>query len=203
MTEVAATVSTLEEATHYVRDLLAATPEDGGGLESAVTGFGSYLGLPPHVALLPDGRMGELLAPIEYIQQTSKRWPVPAGASLDGASIPRPLWSIIGGPFEGRYRDASIVHDHYCVVKTEPWRETHRMFFEAMRCSGVGSVQAKVMFYAVHRFGPRWAVGGLESFAPAPPLTDADAQTLASDAETIVTQDLDIDAIEALADSRE
>ncbi|NML05112.1 DUF1353 domain-containing protein [Sphingomonas sp. G-3-2-10] len=201
MTETLA-ISTLDEATHYLHALLEYAPDGGGGLESTVTGFGSYIGLPPQVALLPDGRLGELLAPIEYIQESSKQWPVPKGASLDGASIPRPLWSIIGGPFEGRYRDASIVHDHYCVVKTEPWRETHRMFYEAMRCSGVGTTKAKVMFYAVHRFGPRWGGGGLESLAPAP-LTDADAETLVRDAMTIAASDPDIETIEALADSRE
>lgn len=201
MTEDAVAVSTLEEAIGFMRALIADAPEERSGLESGVTGFGSYFGLPPHVALLPDGRLGKLLAPIEYIQHAGKRWPVPAGASLDGASIPRPLWSIIGGPFEGRYRDASIVHDHYCVVKTEPWRMTHRMFFEAMRCSGVNAIRAKVMFYAVHRFGPRWGLNGLESFVATPSLTDADAQSLAADVKIVVMQDLDINAIEDLADS--
>ena len=38
-------------------------------------------------------------------------WPVPKGAVVDGASIPRVFWSVMGGPFDGPYRDGSVVHD--------------------------------------------------------------------------------------------
>lgn len=114
--------------------------------------FGSYTGLPPRVALLADGRNARLLAPISYRQPTGEDWPVDTGSMLDGASIPRFLWSLIGGPFEGRYRDASIVHDHYCVSRDRPWRAVHRMFYEAMRCSGVAPAKAKIIYYAVYRF---------------------------------------------------
>ena len=30
------------------------------------------------------------------------------------------------------------------------------MFYEAMRCSGVGPVEAKTMYYALLRFGRHW-----------------------------------------------
>jgi len=30
------------------------------------------------------------------------------------------------------------------------------MFYNAMRCSGVGAVEAKTMFYALYRFGHHW-----------------------------------------------
>jgi hypothetical protein len=66
------------------------------------------------VRLLDDGRRVQLVEDFGFIDQADARWDVPKGAIVDGASIPQPLWSIIGGPFEGRYRDASIVHDWYC-----------------------------------------------------------------------------------------
>jgi hypothetical protein len=61
------------------------------------------------------------------------------------------FWSIIGWPFERKYRAASIAHDHYCITETRTWRDTHRMFYEAMRCSGVRKTQATVMYCAVYR----------------------------------------------------
>lgn len=32
------------------------------------------------------------------------------------------FWSFIGGPFEGKYRNASVVHDFLCKVQKRPWR---------------------------------------------------------------------------------
>jgi hypothetical protein len=83
-------------------------------------------------------------------------WAVPSGAKVDGASIPRGLWTIFGAPFTGKYRKASVVHDHFCDSKTRPWEATHRAFYDAMLASGEDIVRAKLMYYAVYRFGPRW-----------------------------------------------
>ena len=196
---------TLEGAIARIDALLPAEDGTEDALEAVVTGFGRYDGLPPRVAFLSDGRGGTLLEPITYTREEGGRWPVPGGAALDGASIPRAFWTLIGGPFEGKYRDASIVHDHYCVVKERAWADTHRMFYEAMRCSGVGKRKAGVMFYAVHRFGPRWpdpSGEGVEGVAPAHEPHDADADTLVRDAEAIVERDMDADEIAALADRR-
>lgn len=183
-------------------------------LESTPVAFGEFEGGDPQIQLLNDGRSAQLLQPIGYVgpEPDKQPWPVPAGITLDGASIPRPLWSLIGGPFEGRYRNASIVHDHYCVIKTRAWKATHRMFHLAMLCSGVSTFKAKVMFYAVYRFGPRWPdpaalagqlEGTTEAFKPATPLTAIKAQALANDAEAIYLNDLSLDEIEALADARD
>lgn len=170
-----------------------------------VQNFGSYEGLPARIELLVDGRKVRLLEHISYRDPDEASWPVPSGVELDGASIPQPLWSIIGGPFEGRYRDASIVHDHYCDDKSRPWQDTHRMFYSAMRCSGVGGAKARIMFYAVYRFGPRWA-DGLEGAGAAQPRLESldgnSAPSFALDAEAIVTHDLNLAEIEALADAR-
>ncbi|WP_288933860.1 DUF1353 domain-containing protein [uncultured Sphingomonas sp.] len=103
-----------------------------------------------------DGRHVRLVQPFTFVDATGLRWDVPAGTMVDGASIPQPFWSLIGGPFEGKYRDASIIHDRYCVTKDRPWQKVHRMFYEAMLVSGVEPMKAKLMYYAVYRFGPRW-----------------------------------------------
>jgi hypothetical protein len=97
-----------------------------------------------------------LLQEFAYLDPESHRWIAPANAIVDGASIPSPLWSIIGSPFTGKYRRASVVHDVACVQRSRPWRSVHRMFYDACRCGGVGEIRAKVMYAAVFHFGPRW-----------------------------------------------
>jgi hypothetical protein len=124
--------------------------------DRTVEAFGRYLGrliLEP----LPDGRLMRLVEPFGFLDDDEKRWPVPVGTKVDGASIPQPLWSVMGGPFEGRYRDASVIHDYYCDVRSEPWRAVHRVFYNAMRASGVSALRAKLMFAAVYFAGPRWS----------------------------------------------
>jgi len=110
----------------------------------------------PVVELLDDGRRVKLVQPFGFVDEAALDWPVPAGTVVDGASIPRALWALIGGPFEGKYRDASIVHDHYCDLRSRAWEAVHRVFHDAMIVSGVGPDQAKLLYFAVYRFGPRW-----------------------------------------------
>jgi hypothetical protein len=105
---------------------------------------------------LPDGRYMQLTQPVEFIGPDEKRWPVPAGTKVDGASIPQFFWSLIGGPFEGQYRDASVVHDFYCQTRIRPCRAVHRVFYEGMLARGVADVRAWLMFKAVDTFGPQW-----------------------------------------------
>lgn len=105
---------------------------------------------------LDDGRKIKLLAPYSYTDPAGEIWTVPTDTIVDGASIPQLFWSVIGGPLEGKYRNASVVHDFYCDEKTRPWEAVHRVFFDAMLESGVDELQAKVMYYAVYVFGPRW-----------------------------------------------
>ncbi|NBT14071.1 MAG: DUF1353 domain-containing protein [Planctomycetia bacterium] len=97
-----------------------------------------------------DGRDMTLVKPFAYVDPADVRWDAPAGAVVNGASIPRPFWSVIGGPFEGRFRNASVVHDVACVDRSRPWRQVHRMFYEACRCGRVNVVKAKTMYYAVY-----------------------------------------------------
>jgi hypothetical protein len=98
-----------------------------------------------------------LIEPFEFIGPNGRRWPVPAGTVVDGASIPQAFWSIIGGPFEGAYRPASVIHDYYCEIRTRPYRDVHRAFYDGMLTSGVKDAKAWLMYQAVERFGPSWA----------------------------------------------
>ncbi len=45
------------------------------------------------------------------------------------------------------------------IKKSQPWKAVHRMFYNAMRCSGVNEIKAKIMYYAVYNFGPCWGLG--------------------------------------------
>lgn len=105
---------------------------------------------------LRDGRLMRLLEPFTYVDPAGTSWPVPARAVVDGASIPRVFWPVVGGPWVGVYRDASVVHDWYCAVRTMPWKQTHRMFYDAMLTSQVPRRQARLMFLAVRYAGPSW-----------------------------------------------
>jgi hypothetical protein len=104
----------------------------------------------------PDGRTMTLLTELRYTDPNGNVWVAPIGSIVDGASIPRYLWSLMGGPFEGRYRNASVLHDVAYGDRKRPWQDCDRMFYYAMRCSGVSAVEAKTMFYALYRFGHHW-----------------------------------------------
>lgn len=106
----------------------------------------------------PNGRDMTLVEPFAYVDPRDTRWEAPAGAVVNGASIPQAFWSLIGGPFEGRFRNASVVHDVACEARDREWRTVHRMFYEACRCGGVAVAKAKAMYYAVWHFGPRWRI---------------------------------------------
>ena len=103
-----------------------------------------------------DGRTMTLVEPFAYVDPSGVRWDAPSGAIVDGASIPQFAWSIIGGPFEGKHRDSSVIHDVACVEKSRPWETVHLAFYTGMLASGVASAKAKIMYAAVYHFGHRW-----------------------------------------------
>jgi hypothetical protein len=105
---------------------------------------------------LDNGIHMEVIHPFAYQDSKGKQWLVPAGTHVDGASIPRGLWTIVGSPLTGLYRNASVVHDYFCDVHLEPWRAVHRVFYDAMLTSGVPAARAKLMYLAVYYGGPRW-----------------------------------------------
>jgi len=117
--------------------------------------WGFYSG-EPETRWNADGRSMTLLSELRYTDPQGLVWVAPAGSTVDGASIPRSLWSIMGGPFEGKYRNASVLHDVAYEQHNRPWQDCDRMFYNAMRCSGVSAVEAKTMYYSLYRFGRHW-----------------------------------------------
>lgn len=107
----------------------------------------------------PDGRTMTLLNELRYVDPKGDVWVAPAGSVVDGASIPRPLWPFMGGPFEGKYRNASVLHDVSYDQKNRPPAECDHMFYDAMRCSGVSATEAKTMYWALLHFGRHWRFG--------------------------------------------
>lgn len=98
----------------------------------------------------------KLLEPFSFWDQHGKLWSVPAGAVINGASIPQAFWTLAGSPYTDKYRRASVVHDYYCDMKSQPWESVHRMFFDAMILGGVGEIEAKIFYGFVYAGGPRW-----------------------------------------------
>lgn len=102
----------------------------------------------------------KLLSAFGFVDPAGKHWDVPAGYVTNGASVPWGLWNIVGGPYDGPYRDAAVLHDYFCEAKTRPWEEVHKMFYDAARARGVSESLASTMYAALRFGGPRWETVG-------------------------------------------
>jgi hypothetical protein len=118
--------------------------------------FGTFVG-DVKTKWLPDGRGMELLEDFSYVDQRYTVWDAPKGWVIDGASIPRFAWSLIGGPYDQKYRNASVIHDVACDRRSRRWEDVHEAFYNAMRAAEVTTLHARTMYAAVYHFGPRWA----------------------------------------------
>jgi len=120
--------------------------------------YGEFSGEPRSTWLTnlngPDRNM-QLLEKFEFADPSGNVWSVPETYDkLDGATIPRALWSLVGSPYVGNYRRASIVHD-YAVHKSskdDDRKAADKMFYFACRTGGCNWLQA-LMLYAGVRIG--------------------------------------------------
>ena len=104
----------------------------------------------------PDRTM-RLEADFEYTGPDNVRWPAPKGRTIDGASIPEVFWgALIGSPYTGDFRRASVVHDVACEDKPYTSDVVHRMLYNAMRCDDTNEWLANEIYVAVKLFGPQW-----------------------------------------------
>jgi hypothetical protein len=103
-----------------------------------------------------NGRDMTLVEDFGYSDPRGGIWLAPKGSIINGASIPKVFWSVIGGPFEGKFRNASVIHDVACVDRTRSHEAVHRAFYEACRAGGVDQQMARILYAAVSKFGPKW-----------------------------------------------
>jgi len=99
----------------------------------------------------PDRRM-RVLKDFSFTDPKSKVWPAPMGSLVDGASIPQALWTLVGSPYTGDYRRASIVHDVACDdagTDKKKRRAADRMFFHACRAGGCSVLQSIILYLGV------------------------------------------------------
>lgn len=137
-----------------------------------------------------DGRQFDLVNDYRYVDSRGVEWKVPSGTRVNGASIPSYLWSIVGGPWEGKYRNASVIHDYFYGQRKYASEEIHWVFYDAMRKSNVGIVKAKLMYWAVLRFNPKWKAVTYEK-QPCPPTSAMRCRpVLADDAGTNIRYEL-------------
>jgi Protein of unknown function (DUF1353) len=100
----------------------------------------------------------KLIQSFGYIDPRGVHWDAPAGYVTNGASIPPSLWAVVGGPFDGPYRDAAVLHDYYCEAKLRSSDDTHRMYYEAAVARGTSENIASTMYAGIVFGGPKWEV---------------------------------------------
>lgn len=93
-----------------------------------------------------------------YVDPFGKKWVAPKDSCLNGATIPKSLWSIVGSPYSGPYRKASVVHDvavgELCnpEVSYAERKLADKMFYHACRSGGCSVTHAGLLYIGV-RFG--------------------------------------------------
>ncbi len=116
---------------------------------------------------VPNENVKELIdTQLVFVDAQGTKWIAPKGTWTDGASVPRLALWISDGRFQEEFLKAAIVHDAYCQEfnKTRckdqyhklPWRQVHRMFFEACIAGKTDPLKAKLMFAGVWWGGPKW-----------------------------------------------
>jgi hypothetical protein len=98
----------------------------------------------------------EIKNDFRYKDPSGIEWLTKAGDKTDGASIPSWAQPFVGQPFDAMFIKAAVIHDHYCDRHVRPWRQTHRVFYDALVETGVADAKSKLMYYAVYLFGPKW-----------------------------------------------
>jgi len=113
---------------------------------------GSFSGNPKTEWLIDNNGADRNMTIIEefwYLDPDGKKWVAPKGSVINGASIPCPLWSMIGSPYTGDYRRASIVHDVACHDNLINRKDADVMFYHACLAGGCSFHQAKLLYAGV------------------------------------------------------
>jgi len=116
--------------------------------------YGSFSGNPKTEWLVTENGIDQdmvLLEDFLFEDPDGKPWKAPATFPINGASIPRQLWTLIGSPFVGNYRRASIVHDIACGDATtkEERKAADVMFFYACLAGDCKFFESAVLYVGV------------------------------------------------------
>ena len=117
-----------------------------------MSNHGSFSGNPKTEWLVDkngDDRDMALLEDFWYLDPSGRKWEAPKGSVINGVSIPRPLWSMVGSPYTDDYRRASIVHDVACDDQTVQRKDADVMFYHACLAGGCSFFQAKLLYAGV------------------------------------------------------
>ncbi len=99
-----------------------------------------------------------------YAKGTQGWWRicVPKGFITDFASIPRPLWGIVGGPADGPYRKIAVFHDGlYRTLGLATRPQADSVLLEGMKVSGCSWWQRSTIYSGVRVGGNGSYKGGL------------------------------------------
>ncbi|MEE9553915.1 MAG: DUF1353 domain-containing protein [candidate division Zixibacteria bacterium] len=119
-----------------------------------------------------------------YTDPNGKNWSAPTDCIVDGASIPRPLWTLVGSPYTDDYRRASVVHDVACDNPNVKRKDADVMFYHACRAGGCSARKAKLLYLGV-RIGvwsretlPEAALSKERLYVDIPIQADSDAKKI-------------------------
>jgi hypothetical protein len=117
-----------------------------------MSNHGKFSGNPKTEWLVDDAgadRNMQLLEDFSFTDPNGNVWLAPKGSIINGASIPRPLWSTVGSPYTDDYRRASVVHDVACNTPMVNRKAADEMFFHACRAGGCTPAQARILYVGV------------------------------------------------------
>ncbi|HEY8937460.1 MAG TPA: DUF1353 domain-containing protein [Cyclobacteriaceae bacterium] len=162
-----------------------------------MTTFGTFSGNPKTEWLTDDrddDRNMKLLEDFTFSDTKGKVWLAPKNSIINGASIPRPLWSSVGSPYTDDYRRASIVHDVACDDKNVPRKDADVMFYYACLAGGCSKAKANILYAGVRigawssRFVASEALKKNNLLFRIPTKTNSDVQFLKSKFEEIALE---------------
>lgn len=165
--------------------------------------YGRFSGNPQTEWLVNDGaeRDMRLLADFTYTDPSGRAWVARRGSVVNGASIPSYAWSVIGSPYVGNYRRASIVHDVACEDVAVDRRDADRMFYWACLAGGCGLNEARWLYAGV-RAGDRLTkrgVPGVRGFNPIAVGVGSPLNAVSEDEEEAAFREL-VEEVSALPD---
>jgi len=107
-----------------------------------------------YVGIKPAGQgRWRTLSALAVTTEAAGRVSVPKGFRTDGASIPRPLWPIIGHPMDPEYYPAAVVHDYLYCQQRMTRRQADCVFRELLERLGVAAWRCWAMYVGVRLGG--------------------------------------------------